>query len=398
MREFKIAKFLSNTFICSALHTSLISTVLIPYFKFNNMLPFQISILVTIKRLVRLGGDMFFGFIFDRFGAKIVFLTGRLMKLLSYFILLIKPSFISLCCAMIIYGLSEGTIQGKVSSFIYNNLRANDRLSFFTKAMSYYYLVIDIHIAFISFLTGILLQKYSYNLIIYISMCMNIFSLFLIIKLIPSNSQNNLNQFVSKSIKDILKTLKFVIQKNHLFIYLIALYGILVFFSWQFGSIASMVLLDMGLQGTGIAMIGSAVKICMAVGTVIPILLVKNTLSLKTISIIIFSFVSIGLISAINYNLYLFCIFMLIFDLFYVTLEVSLEKNLETISDKTIRGTAISLAMTFCNLVAVITNLLVGFIAQLSNYKVALLSVLITMFVFCFVLLVIFCQKNIKKK
>ena len=84
MSEFKLRKFLSNTFICSALHTSLISCVLIPFFKSVAMVPLQISLLITIKRLVRLIGDTFFGVIFDRFGAKIVFLSGRLMKLISY--------------------------------------------------------------------------------------------------------------------------------------------------------------------------------------------------------------------------------------------------------------------------------------------------------------------------
>lgn len=395
MPEFKLFKFLSNTFICSALHTSLISCVLIPYFKISGMLPFQISILVTVKRLVRIGGDMFFGIIFDRFGAKVVFLVGRVMKFASYCILLYKPSFFTLCLSMVIYGLSEGTIQGKVSSFIYNNLKANDKLSSFSKAMSYYYLVIDIHIAFLSFLTGVLLKKYDYNVIIYVSMVMNVFSILLILKLIPSNSQNNLNQFVSKSFVDVLKTLKDVIKNNNLFLYIILLYGVLVFFSWQFGSIASMVLLDMGMDGTGVAMIGSAVKICMAIGTFIPIIVIKKTLSLKEVSLAVLLLVSFGLISSITYNIYIFCAFMLLFDIFYVVLEVSLEKNLEGVSNKTIRGTAISLAMTFCNIVAVITNLIVGFIAQYMYYKIALILIMFVIFLLCLLLFFIFSKKKL---
>ena len=373
--NFNIYKFLTNTFICSALHTSLISCVLIPYFTFSGMLPLQISIIVTIKRLVRFIGDTFFGFIFDRFGAKIVFITGRLMKLSTYFILLFNNSFIVLCISMCIYGLSEGTIQGKVSSFMYNNLRANNKLSSFSKAMSMYYLVIDIHIALMSFLAGIVLKQYGYNVVLYISILTNIFSLYLLIKLIPSKSQNNLNQFVAKSFKDIVLTTKMVFQKNHLFAYLIALYGVLVFFAWQFGSVASMILLDMGMDGTGVAMMGSTVKICMAIGTLIPIFIIKNTISLKRISVFLTILILFGTITSLSYNLYLFCIFMILVDICYVSLEVSLEKNLETLSDKTIRGTAISLAMTFCSVVAVISNLSVGFLAQYFNFKIAMMSI-----------------------
>ena len=387
MKEFRLGKFLSSTFICSALHTSLISCVLIPYFKSLSMLPLQISILVTIKRLVRLFGDMFFGLVFDRFGAKIVFVSGRLMKLVCYFIFLFNQDFITLCFSMLVYGLSEGTIQGKVSSFIYNNLKANDKLSAFSRAMSAYYLVIDMHIALMSFTAGILLKIYGYNFVIYISIVMNIISLWLLIILIPNDNKDGINDFRSKSIKAILDTLRSIVLKNHLFAYLIIIYGILVFFAWQFGSIASMVLLDMGMDGTGVATLGSVVKICMAIGTLIPVFIYKDALSLSKVGIILLSLIFIGVISALSYNIYLFCIFMLLVDVSYVILEVSLEKNLEQFSDKTIRGTAISLAMTFCNIVAVVANLLIGIIAQYLSYKIALCLILCSAFIVCMLML-----------
>ncbi len=388
MKEFKLGKFLFNTFICSALHTSLISCILIPFFRSLSMLPIQISILVTVKRLVRLVGDTIFGLIFDRFGAKMVFLLGRFMKLISYFILFLDQSFLTLCIAMIIYGLSEGTIQGKVSSFIYNNLKANDKLSSFSRAMSMYYLVIDIHIAVMSFLAGILLKIYGYNLVIYVSIAINIFSIWLLIKLIPNNKKDDINSFQAKSINDIFIKLKEVISKNHLFLYLIVMYGVLVFFAWQFGSVASMILLDMGMDGTGVATLGSVVKICMAIGTLIPVFFYKNSLSLKAVMTNLFILIFVGVVSATLYNIYLFCAFMLFVDLSYVILEVSLEKNLEHFSDKTVRGTAISLAITFSNAIAVIANLLVGIIAQYVNYRFALCIILYTMFFVCFFALI----------
>ena len=239
-----------------------------------------------------------------------------------------------------------------------------------------------------SFLAGILLKIYGYNLVIYISIFMNIISIFLLIKLIPNNDNSDVNGFRAKSIKSILDKLKIVASKNHLFYYLIAMYGVLVFFAWQFGSIASMVLLDMGMDGTGVATLGSMVKICMALGTFFPVFFYKNTLSLNKIMLILLLFVFLGTLSASLYDIYMFCAFMLLIELVYVILEVSLEKNLEEISDKTVRGTAISIAMTFSNIIAVIANLVVGFIAQYTNYKTSLCIIFYIMFfVCCFIFL-----------
>ena len=379
MKKFNTARFLSGTFICSALHTSLISCVLIPYTKSIGMLPLQISVIVTIKRLVRLVGDTFFGLVFDRFGAKILFVIGRLMKLFCYLVLLRYQNFYAICIIMAVYGLSEGTIQGKVSSFIYNNLKANDKISFFSRAISLYYIVIDVHLALMNFLAGILIKFYGYNIVIEISIVMNIFSLFMIFVMIPNAKNNNLQQFVSKSFKEALITIISVIKNNHLVAYLIAIYGVLVFFVWQFGSIASMILLDMSFDGSQVAMMGSVVKICVVVGTIVSFFFFKDTLSMKKTSSTILLLVLIGTIGSVCYNIYLFCIFMMLIDACYVVLEISLEKNLENMSNKKVRGTAISLAMTCCNAVAVFANMFVGFVAQYVNYRVSITSIMITM-------------------
>ena len=385
-KTFNTARFLTSTFICSALHTSLISCVLIPYTKSMGMLPLQISVIITIKRLVRLVGDTFFGLIFDRFGAKILFIIGRLMKLFCYFVLLKYQDFYAICVAMVVYGFSEGTIQGKVSSFIYNNLKANGKISFFSRAISLYYLVIDVHLALMNFLAGVLIKTSGYDVIIHISIIMNIASLFMIFVMLPSAKENNLQQFVSKTFKEVLATTISVVKSNHLVAYIIAIYGILVFFAWQFGSIASMILLDMGFDGSQVAIMGSVVKICTIAGTIISLLFFKQALSIKTTSATILALVCFGLIGSIFYNVWLFCLFMMLVDMCYVVLEISLEKNLEAISNKTIRGTAISLAMTCCNFVAVIANLFLGFVAQYVNHYTALLIIMTLMVIATFVL------------
>ena len=379
-KVFKMRLFLAKTFICSALNTSLISCVMIPYTKFLGMLPLQISIIITIKRAIRIVGDIIFGLIFDRFGAKLVFIIGRAMKLLCYLILLKTQSFTLICVSMVMYGLAEGTIQGKISSFIYNNLKANDKLSFFPKAMSLYYLFIDGHLALMKFLTGLLLKEYGYNLIIKISIVMNIISMIMLFFMIPNNKQNNLQQFVSKSFFDIFDKIKLIIKQNKIIMYIIVVYGILVFFAWQFGSIASMVMLDMGISATNITWFGGIINICSIIGTIISFLFLKEAIKIQNVCSIIVVILLFGIISAISYNVYLFCIFMIVVDIMYVMLEVSIEKNLEKFSDKHIRGTAISLALVCTNLIATFANLFIGFIAQHLSYKVGIICIIMVLF------------------
>ena len=85
---------------------------------------------------------------------------------------------------------------------------------------------------------------------------------------------------------------------------------------------------------------------------------------------------------------------MALTPLCYVVFEVALEKNLEFFSDKHIRGTAISLALITSNLISSIANLLIGFIAQIASYRLALNVIMLI----AFFTLIFFARKIIIKK
>ena len=50
--------------------------VMVPFFKDNGMLPMQLSIILLAKKIVKLFSDSFFVILFDKYGAKYVFLIG----------------------------------------------------------------------------------------------------------------------------------------------------------------------------------------------------------------------------------------------------------------------------------------------------------------------------------
>ena len=374
--KFVFSRFISGTIAFGVLHTSLICCVLIQYFKDSGMLPFQLSIIIVSRRILRLFCDTIFGLIFDRFGAKIVFILGRFLKLVSYFILLLFPTFEGFILAMLLDGASYSSIYGKISSYIYNNLSVRKKIKLFPRAMSIYYFCTDASISLITLTAGFLLKLWGYNVVIYISILTNIFSLILLIRLIPSGK--TFKRYQSKTFKDIFLTLKNIVEQKKEFFYLIGLYGVLSFLAWQFHSISSLVLLDMKLSSFDVALCGSILKAVMAIGALMSIIFFSKGAKLYNCVLVLLSVCLLGVISAFFYNKHIFYTFCLLVALFYTVIEVSIERKFEFYSDKTVRGTAVSIAMTFCSLLSIISNLIVGFIAQKYSYRTALIVLMLT--------------------
>lgn len=368
-----INRFLAGTISFGVLHTSLICCVLIQYFKDNGMLPLQLSIIIISKRILRLFCDTFFGIIFDRFGAKIVFLLGRLLKLTSYFILLYFPTFFGFIIAMLLDGASYSSIYGKISSYIYNNLSARRKLKLFPRAMSLYYFCTNMTTSMMSFFAGILLlSSYKYNIIIYISILTNILSICILIHFIPSRKISDL-KFTNKSYKDIFVALKILLtQQKSGFLSLICFYGIISFMAWQFCSISSLILLDMGITSAQLAICGSVLKFTMSIGALMSFFMFTHGIKIRSCVVLLTLILLFGIISAIIYRPIIFYIFCITIVLVYTLIEVSIERKIEYFSVKTIRGTIISIATTFCSLIAISSNLFVGFIAQHYSYKLSL--------------------------
>ena len=370
---FRKYRFLANTITFGVLHTSLICVVLIPYFKDSGMLPLQLSSLLLIKKVGRLVFDSFFGLMFDRFGAKPIFIIGRFCKLISFVVLLFEPSFSVFAVSMLFDGISYSSIYGKIGAYTYNTLSFNNKLQFYPRAMSIYYFVNSAVISTMSFTASILLKQYGYHFLVIVSICLNIFSILFMIFVIPKNTKQEDKKFVSKSLKDIVKIVLSVSKEKPQFLYLLLFYGLVNFFSWQFGSISAMILLDMGFQNSSVIQIGAICKIAMSVGCCISIIFFKNGIKLKSCLNIFTIFVLFGLATSFIYNGYILSVLMCVMVLSYTTIEVSIEKTLDKVSNQKIRGTAVSLAMTFCNVFTMLSIALVGIIAEIFSYQVGLI-------------------------
>lgn len=386
-KEFNIKKFLSITTLFGVLNTSFICMVIVPFFKDCGMIPIQLSIILLSKKIVRLFFDPFFGLLFDKYGAKIVFFIGRILKLFSFIILgWCHHSFLAFIIAMLLDGVSYSAIYGKIGAYIYNTLSANHKDNFYSRLISIYYFFADIMIASMSFSASFLVKMYGYNTLIYISIIMNIISLLILLFFIPNNKQQKQKQFISKSFKEIVNTLFVISKTNPVFLYLLIFYGIVNFISWQFGSVISLILLDTGYDASKLAFVGAMYKIITSIGCLLPITLFKNGLKVKTCCKLFLTLSLFGVFASVIYTSKIIVILMCMIVFFYTLIEVSIEKTIDSISDKKVRGTAISIAMMFCSIFTNISIILSGIIAQYLSYKIVLFTIMTCIFTMMFFL------------
>lgn len=393
-KSFNIVRFLSATTIFGVLNTSFICMVIVPFFKDSGLLPLQLSIVLLAKKVIRLFSDSFFGLLFDKYGAKFVFFIGRISKLISFIMLgFYKPSFVVFIVAMIFDGLSYSAIYGKIGTFIYNTLSANNKINFYSRAISIYYFVADVFIASMSFTASVLVKMYGYNTLIYIAIIMNIISIFILLIFISNEKKtkdHNYYQFFNKkslSFKEIIKSFIEISKNNKVFLYLLVFYGIVNFISWQFGSIISLILLDTGYDASQLAFVGAIYKIITSIGCLLPIIIFRNGLKIKTCLMLFLFLLFLGFASAIIYKSFIIVAFMCVIIFFYTTIEVSIEKTIDKIADLKIRGTAISMAMTFCNIFTILGLFLTGFIAQYFSYQLSMIIILLIVFFVIFFIL-----------
>ena len=146
--------------------------------------------------------------------------------------------------------------------------------------------------------------------------------------------------------------------------------------SWQFGSIASLILLDMGLSPIKLATAGAGLKIFMSIGCCIPIFLLHNGIKIKQCLNIFAIIILLGLLTSLLYSKVIMICFMYVMVLLYATLQTSIEKTMDKISNIQIRATAISMATTLCTMITIISISLTGLIAEYFSYQISFIIIL----------------------
>ena len=374
---FSTRKFLIGNVLYAIFNTSLIYAVLTPYIRSKGIDPLQLSTMQTAESAVWFMFMYITGIIFDRFGAKLSFLLGRIIDLISI-VFLLNPTFFNLLIFYVLLGISKGSIYGKYESYMYNYLSSQNKLHLYAKVASVYYFCWDIAFSIMAFLASIILKHHDYQILIYITICLKVVALCSIIFFVPNTKNSKLQEFKNESIRQIFRQLYNNIKNSKEFVYLLFFYGLINFFTYPLCLvIGDMVLVDMGCTGRQIANYTSAFMACMAIGTFIPIFLCKQCLTVKKCLYISFLQIVLLLISAIIYNKVLFIVSAMIIIIPFTLIEVSVEKHFEYYSSKKIRGSAISFSISICTLMRMFNVMLIGLIAKYCSYYVGLLCVIV---------------------
>lgn len=374
--SFSVKKHVIENTIYAIFNVAFFRVVIIPFFRSNGMDPLQVSTLQTTQQIVWFLFLFISGVFFDLFGPRMTFLLGRIAEIIGV-LLLLKPSFYNFMLAMLFVGVGLGVTYGKYSSYIYNSLSLAGKLNIYPRVASAYYLAWDVAFSVMSFISALILKNHGYDVIIYLSIAMKVLATLSILILIPNNKKSGMDEFKSSSIKEIVLSVKECAKKNHVFVYLLLFYGVANFFTYPLCmTIADMILVDKGWDGAGIAKYMTFITAAMAVGTLIPIIIFPQGISIrKCVLLSVLQMVAV-LFSAIFYDTYSFIAFAGFICATFSLVEVSVERRFEEFSNKKIRGSAISTSIAIGTMLTALNVMLIGFVAKYVSYHVGLVAII----------------------
>ena len=382
---FSLQRFFASNAVYAFFNVSMLVIVLIPYLRSKNFNPLQLSTISSVKEIATFFFMYLGGILFDKVGPRKAFLVGRVMDMLALCLVLSGNLYVVLL-SMIICGAGYGVTYGKYTSYIYNVLSMKGKLNVYARFSAGFYFVWDIAITFMGFVSTLLLKNHSYDFLIYVSIGLKFLAIISILILIPKNNDKNYDfqQFKSESVKEIFSIVMTCAKKNTLFVYLIIFYGLLQFITWDLAvKVGDFAFLDLGWTPQGMAKYATYLSALMAVGTFVPMLFFPNGISLKKSVVLTLAEAVLFLMASIFYNDKMLLVSFVLLCATFTTFEVSVEKNFEKVSNKKIRGTAISVSISIGTILTVITTMLVGILAKYFNYHIGFIAVGILMVLMC---------------
>ena len=382
---FSLQRFFASNAVYAFFNVSMLVIVLIPYLRSKNFDPLQLSTISSVKEVSTFFFMYLGGILFDKVGPRKAFLVGRVMDMLALCLVLSGNLYVVLL-SMVICGAGYGVTYGKYTSYIYNVLSMKGKLNVYARFSAGFYFVWDIAITFMGFVSTLLLKNHSYDFLIYVSIGLKFLAIISILILIPKNNDKNYDfqQFKSESVKEIFSIVMTCAKKNLLFVYLIVFYGLLQFITWDLAvKVGDFAFLDLGWTPQGMAKYATYLSALMAVGTFVPMLFFPNGISLKKSVVLTLAEAVLFLMASIFYNDKMLLVSFVLLCATFTTFEVSVEKNFEKVSNKKIRGTAISVSISIGTILTVITTMLVGILAKYFNYHIGFIAVGVLMVLMC---------------
>lgn len=336
----------------------------------------QISFLLMIKKISQILTEVPFGFLFEKFNPKILFIASRSLKIVSMLMLFYFTDTKNLIIASIIGGFAVSSLFSKIDVYIYNSLEEKGRVDMFPKAVAMYYFITDFMVVWMHYISGVLIENATYFQILKVSILFISLS-FPIILTIDNRKLNNINtgKSASLSLIDIklkIADIKREIKRKEILLSMILL-GFLNGFIWQIIGLINLILkynqksLIFVTDGN-ISKISSMLFLLMSAGSFVTMFVKKFNLKtgMKIIPIM-FGVMFIGV-----FNIHSFIISISLIMLFYTFAEICIERFLDAQITKSVRASCFSVISVILALFQITTYAIFGSLSKMFNPNYAI--------------------------
>ena len=138
-----------------------------------------------------------------------------------------------------------------------------------------------------------------------------------------------------------------------------------------------MILVDNGWTGAEVAKYTTFMTTAMAIGTAIPILFFPSGISVKNCVRISFVQILLALLAGVIYNVWFFAVVGCFTCMTYSLFQVSAERKFEEYSNKKVRGSATSFALSIGTMLQMFNVMVIGFLAKSFSYHIGLIVIIV---------------------
>lgn len=345
----------------------------------NTPNPALVGFVISCRKIGRFIFDVPSGYLANKIGIKTIFSLSTLaMCFLSVLTIFCPLTIIALIIVALLEGLSKAGYSGKVEGFIYSVLSRQDKGKKFSKIVSLYYFFMDMSIGFVAIVASKLYTG-NYKLVFLYTLIISVISLVLLAFM------DKKDIFLTRSrhltVKETITSLSNLAKQSSLFLNIILFWGIISFIGRQTATMLSLVLIENNYVASDVVKIQGILSIMLASGCVISFAM-ANSLSLVKLHAT-FLILTTSMVLSSSFHLVKMIIFCtMAYQILFATLEVAMEKIIDSMVPKKIRITINSLITTVASIFNIVGTIIFGYIAKYSNYNTGWLVIISSILVF----------------
>jgi MFS family permease len=354
----------------------------------NNIKLENIPLYFLLAKILRMIAGIPTGLLADKFGNKSTFYLARFSMLMSFAVLLIAQNSYTLFIALCFRALFQASFYGKVESYIYNYTAHKKRKDLFGKLVTAFYGIGDLIASIVGFISVIIFKKYGYDGLLICSLFGAILSIFLIKNIDISYFNRNEKIFFKEIVRKSYQAFR---KDNHL-LHLTLFFAVMNFFGWNASLIGTMILSDNKSGTVTIANFHNLTMLTMSFGCLCS-WFISNKINLKQSSFLFMTLHLIFFVSVVASYGSNIAYLLLSFIFIYCTIEIAIERSMESSVDSKTRNTIISFANTVTSLIGIFGNLLISYFSKKFGIKFG-----ITMWILIFLCYSLYNFKYFSKK